>query len=457
MKAKNKLLKAGTFYFIGNIFDKAVAFITIPIFTELLCKEDYGVVTTYLSWSGILAVIITLSLGNSIRTAVVDYADDKDGYMSSIFTLGTINAFVMTAVAGVFAIIADIDIIVVLLCCAHSFAYSIIVAVQWRYMMDLKYLQRTLLQCLPNLFIIIASIVLILILKEDKYMGRIYAYAIIMFAIGIGLLSYYFAKGRTFYKKEYWRYALSFSAPIIFHSLSTVILSQADRTMITWLKDAGETGIYGLAYQFGMVPLVLTTTFENIWIPWFTEKMESNDKTSINKRVVPYVNLVGIACVGIMLVAPEVLKFMTPDEYSSAIYMITPVIVATYLMFLATVSLDLEYYKKKTKMIAMNTVVAAIVNIILNFIFIPLYGGLAAAYTTVASYLVSFFMHYMVSRKLDKELFPFKIYVLPLILMSAFAVITTVFMDFALIRWGIGVVLGVVFCAMGYRFLKNKI
>ena len=58
MKEK-KILKAGTLYFIGNIFDKAVAFITVPIFTRMLSTSDYGVTTTYLSWVSILTVIIT--------------------------------------------------------------------------------------------------------------------------------------------------------------------------------------------------------------------------------------------------------------------------------------------------------------------------------------------------------------------------------------------------------------
>lgn len=95
MKEK-KILKAGTLYFIGNIFDKAVAFITVPIFTRMLSTSDYGVTTTYLSWVSILTVIITLSLGNSIRTAVVDFESDKDGYLSSIFALGTISAIIMS-------------------------------------------------------------------------------------------------------------------------------------------------------------------------------------------------------------------------------------------------------------------------------------------------------------------------------------------------------------------------
>lgn len=92
--------------------------------------------------------------------------------------------------------------------------------------------------------------------------------------------------------------------------------------------------------------------------------MQSNEKDEINRMVRPYINTVAILCCGIMLVAPEVLKFMTTESYYSAVYIIAPVISAVFLTFLASVSIDLEYYLKKTKTIASNTIVAAVVNIV---------------------------------------------------------------------------------------------
>ena len=62
----NNGVKIGTLYLIGNIFNKAIAFITIPIFTRLLTTEEYGIVNTYTSWASILMVIVGLSLGNSV-------------------------------------------------------------------------------------------------------------------------------------------------------------------------------------------------------------------------------------------------------------------------------------------------------------------------------------------------------------------------------------------------------
>jgi len=226
--------------------------------------------------------------------------------------------------------------------------------------------------------------------------------------------------------------------------------------MITYLKDSGETGIYGLAYQFGMIPLVLTTTFENIWIPWFTEKMKKSDKDAINKMVRPYVTSVLLVCSIIMLVTPEVFKLLTTEEYYSGIGMLPPIIMSVFLIFLGSLSLNLEYYLRETKTIAINTLVAASVNILLNFIFIPKCGGIAAAYTTMISYMVSFIMHYVVARRLDKTLFGFQIYIIPLLVSGGVCIMAKILTGYAVIRWGIAVVLGVSLCLILYKLIKEK-
>lgn len=453
-----KEAKAGGLYLFGNIFDKAIAFITVPIFTRMLSTSDYGYTTTYLSWVNILTVIITLSLGNSIRSGVVDFKDKKDEYLSSVFALGTLSAVVITGLLSIASIIAGkaLPLQIVLLCCADAYAISILGTIKWRYMMEMKYVRRTLLQSVPNIIIIALSVLLISNMENERYLGRIYANTIVSFILAIVYLFVYFLHGKTFYNKEYWKYALTFSLPLIFHSLSNVILSQADRTMITWLKNSSETGIYGLAYQFGMLPLVITTTLENVWIPWFTRKLEQNDKKSINEMVKPYVTVVSIICMGVILVAPEVLKFMTTPDYYSAVYIIAPVVLANFFMFLASVSIDLEYYMKETKTIATNTVVAAIINIVLNYIFIPKYGAVAAAYTTVASYFVSFVMHYIFTKKIDPEMFELKSYVPSVIVICVLTGLSYALMPFAIIRWCLGIALGFVLILFGKRFFTIR-
>jgi O-antigen/teichoic acid export membrane protein len=438
---KNKNAKAGSFYLIGNLFDKAISFLTIPVFTRLLTTSEYGIVSTYLSWVTILSVLVSLSLGNSIRAAFVDFKDDLDSYISSVMFLSVLN-FGVTATA-VIAIVhffaPHVDMILVVFCLVQSFMSCVLGTISIKYMMEVAYVKKTLLMSIPNVSVAILSVVFILLMNDHKYMGRIFAYFLVYALTGLVYLVIVFAKGKKFIAVDYWKYALLFSLPLVFHGLSMVLLAQADRIMITMLRDTSETGIYSLVYNFSMIALVVITAMENVWIPWFTGKMQSGDKKAINLAVKPYIEIVVVMVLGIMMVAPEVLTIMAPQEYWSGKYLIPPIVVASFLMFLYSIAVDLEYYHKSTKIIAINTIIAAVTNVILNYIFIPYYGAMAAAYTTVFSYMVSFGINYWAARRLDGELFPFKVYLKPIVLVILSVAIVYMLMDYMYARWAIAI------------------
>ena len=161
---------------------------------------------------------------------------------------------------------------------------------------------------------------------------------------------------------------------------------------------------------------VITSSLENVWIPWFSEKLNNGDKSSINRAVGPYIFCSAILISAVMFVSPEIIQILAPKEYWSGKTFIPPLMISVFVTFLYTISTNLEYYKKSTKTIAKNTAIAAISNLILNLIFIPRYGAIAAAYTTLVSYIISFLMHYKDGKKLDSDLFPVNKYILPSII-----------------------------------------
>lgn len=439
---KNKNTKAGSLYLFGNLFNKAITFLTIPIFTRLLTTSEYGIVSTYLSYVTIVGTFITLSLGSSIRSAFVDFRSDLDSYISSIMFLSILNfcitSMMVIIIAHVFA--PQVDMILVVFCLIQAFMSCVIESISIKYMMELKYFKRTFLLAAPNVLVVVLSIIFILLIHDNKQMGRIYAYVVVYLIFGIAYLVKAFIDGKKFIIFNYWKYALKFSLPLVFHGLSIVILAQSDRTMITAMRSVSETGIYSLVYNFSMIAIVITSSLESVWIPWFTDKMKLNDKKSINSSVKIYMELVTVMVICIMLVAPEILTVMAPQQYWSGKVLIPPIVLASFFMFLYSISVDLEYYYKSTKIIAINTIIAAIINIVLNYIFIPSYGALAAAFTTVTAYAVSFGIHYYAARKLDNQLFPFITYVKPILIMGAAVIFTYLTMNNGVIRWIIVVV-----------------
>lgn len=448
-KSIDKNLKASTLYTIGNLFNKAIAFFTIPIFTRLLTTSEYGITQTYLSWVSILTLIVGLSLGNSIRSAFIDFKDDLEGYISSIFGLSLLS-FLVTSVLVMTGVIlfSDTDPILAICCLIQSFCQFVFTTITTKYMMKVDYIKKTLLLAVPNLTIQIIAIICILNINNiPKYYGYIIPYMLVYLIVGGYFVISSFIRGKKIINLKYWKYALTFSLPLIFHGLSLVLLSSSDRIMITSLYSSSETGIYSLIYNLSMVAMAITASLEAVWVPWFTRKMMLEEKSDINKNITKYLEIALVVMLCLMFLAPEVVKIMATQDYWSGVYMIPPLVFASYEMYMYTVYVNVEYYYKSTKYIAINTMTAAVTNLILNFIFIPFFGGTAACFTTVISYFLSFLMHAHHSRKLDRDLFPIKQFFVPTAIFIIAIIAAYLLMELPVIRW-VGVFTGIIIYAV---------
>lgn len=439
--------KASLCYLIGNFFNKGFAFLTIPIFTRLLSTTDYGIINTYSSWAGILSMIVGFAMHMSIRNAFVDYKDDTESYLSTIikFTLLSSLGFMLIFYAVVKIFRINISLSLVFICLFHSVASSIIEDVSCYFMMKYNYIKRTILMILPNLISVCVAIFLIsYILKKDLYLGKIIpeALTIIIFAIILSIC--YTKKG---FNTAYIKHALKISLPLILHGAALNILSNSDRIMITWLADASQAGIYSLVYSLGMVTYAITLSIDGIWIPWFTNKMKEKSYDEINYITKDYIKLITYIMCGLIIVSPEILKILASKSYWEGIKLIPIIIVANFLFFAYNIYSNLEHYYKKSNQITALTILAAVLNLVLNYIFIPKFGYVAAAFTTAISYFVIFILHSIYSKTLNSNVFSIKMFILPIIEIFIFCALFYLLTDHAIIRWAVAIIY---FCIVAF-------
>lgn len=449
----NSYKKASTYYLVGNIFNKGIAFLTVPIFTRILSTSDYGIVTTYNSWIGIIAMLLGFALHMAIRSSFIDYKDKVDEYLTSaiLFTVLISTGITLVVCSGIILFKISVPVLLVLLCILQAMSSAIIEDYSYYLMMKFNYRFRTVLMILPNLLSVCVSIVSILfVFHTDRYLGRIIPTALITLLFGTTLIAISIKKSGFIINKAFLQHGLKISTPLILHGIALNILSQSDRTMITWLADASQTGVYSLVYNFSMIATVITTSLDGVWVPWFTKQMELEKYQKINKVALDYVNLMTYAMCSLIMVAPEIIRILASEPYWEGTVIVPPIVLSNYIIFVYTMYVNIEHYYKKTVRISIYTMVAAITNLVLNFIFIPFYGYIAAAYTTIASYVLAMILHASYAKKLEKDLYPLKTFFIPLLHCIVFSVAFYYLMDFPIARWGIMV------CYIVAMLLKNR-
>ena len=238
------------------------------------------------------------------------------------------------------------------------------------------------------------SVLLILTLcRGQGYLGRILGTLIPAVLVGIYVVFRLWRKDRPRISREYWRYGMAISLPTVPHGLSQLLLNQFDRIMIKSIIGSTEAGLYSFAYNVGMIFQVITNSMDTAWAPWFFEKMKAREYPAIRRAASAYVVFVSIGAMALALISPEVILIAGGSKYSDSRYVTMPIVLSMYYAFLYTLPSSVEYYYKKTKLIALGTMLAAGMNILLNAVFIPSFGYVAAAYTTVACYLLYYLLH----------------------------------------------------------------
>ena len=401
----SKALKSGIWYTIANFVTSGIGFLTMPIFTRLMSKGDIGSYSNFTSWLSILRCVITLNLAPSIALAKFDYGERLDDYIASILVLGSLSTAAIYLVAVLFepfllSVLGfdQLQFHVVFCFCLTAPALE---AMQTRGRMEYRYKLTVSLSLISVLVGTGISLICVLT-SEDKLVMRILGQYLPMIALNLGLYVYSMKRARTV-STAYWRYALRISLPLIVHVLSGYLLSFSDRIMINNMCGSESTAYYSVAYSCSMVVSVLWTSFNQAWAPWSYEQMNKGDIDRLKKASRPYLLCFAGIVLCFFLAGPEILMLMGGRAYMPALPVIPPVMTGIVFQFVNTLYINIETYSKKQKYIAFGTTVAATVNIALNYLLIPVYGYVAAAYTTLFGYMVLFLIHYLLVRRLGKD------------------------------------------------------
>ena len=407
-------VKAGIGYTIGNILLKGCTFLTLPIFARILSTSDYGVYTTYLAYELILTSIIGLGIYGGVKNAKLKYSLDFEKYISVVLCfvclLAIACAIIIVPVLPFIREKTALTNILIYTLLLHSLGDAVIQIYACKLNIQFKYKAYLGLSSFNTLFNIGISILLIeWIFPNQRYLGRIFGTAFPVILVSIIIMISSVLKGKCLFNKDYIRYALTLGLPLVPHVLSQSILSQFDRIMITDFIGSSEAGIYSFIYTISTVLLVISNSLDSAWTPWMYMMRKENRDDEIDMPSRKYILFFSLLTMGFICVAPEVIKVFGTTEYYDGINLIVPLSLANYFMFLYFLPVNLEYYSNKTFYISIGTIGAGIVNFVLNFIFIPVFGYRAAAYTTLLSYAFLFVLHCLIAKKFKFfEIYNFK-------------------------------------------------
>lgn len=406
---RSKAVKAGLGYTLGNIFSKGLSFLVMPIFGRIMSVEDYGKYNTYTAYTSVFFVVVGLALHVSIKNAKIDYGKKLKEYISSLTILIIVNTLIMMVLGIICAGPLEragllerkelaIPIVLESLFMAMITYYNHVLAVDYRHR---EYVVLSFIYAVMG--IVLSVLFIETVYSEERFMGRVVGMLIsgAVFAAYIFVRLYRTAAPRA--NTDFWKYGLKISIPIVPHGISQMILSLSDRVMIRKFCGEAKNGLYGFACNVGVIFTVVTSALDTAWSQWFFDRMEAGEKGSIRKAASVYAMVVAGGAVLLMTVSPELIVLMGGEKYRESCILAFPIVLAMFYSFMFGFPSVVEYYYKRTWLIAAGTVSVAVLNVVLNLICIPKFGYVAAAYTTVGCYLVYYIIHVIFAYTIGHE------------------------------------------------------
>lgn len=396
-------VRTSIWFTVCNFLQRGAAFITVPVFTRLLTKEEYGVCNVYFAWFEIFLLFTSLKIPyEGLNNGLIRYEKDKDGYTSSIMglimtmTLCFVGVYRMfhswiERATGLSGLIMGL-MLVQLMFNPPLMLWTNRERFEFRYRCPVIV---TLISTISN-----PLIAIILILNTPyKTEARIVSSVMVQFFWGAILIFVLFRKGKIFYKKEYWRFALQFNLPLIFYYISQSVLNQSDRIMINYYEGSGKAAVYSVAYSAATIVLLLVSAVNGSFNPWMYKKLKVKQYQEVKRIAAILCLLMMGATIGMSALAPDLVRILATQQYSQAIWIIPPVSASVFFVFLYMMFANVEMYYGENKGILVISVVCSAANLVLNAIFIPVYGYLAAGWTTLVCYMLLSFLHYLLMKR----------------------------------------------------------
>ncbi len=460
-------LKSGIWYTISSISVKAVLIITLPLFTRLMSTADFGIAATFTSWYTLFNVICSLNLWYSIGRAKLDFPGELEEFVGSLqllaftFTLalGTVSLFFLDRVAE----LLEMNQILVVILFIYLLAYPAVQLTQAKLKYLYNYKGNILITVFITLSTILFSLALIFVFSSQRYLGKSLGAVVSSVLLAIVIWTRSLRKGYVKVNFIYWKYALIISVPLILNSVSLNILAQADRIFITKYCGSEDTGIYSLAYNYAILINIILNAVNEAWLPWFHDTFNDGLNEPIRKNVKPLVIFGCFFGVGCIAIAPEAMAILGGKAYEGGVWVVPPVTLGIVCSYIFQHYEHIELHLKKTWYISAGTILAAGVNVVLNIIFIPVFGFVAAAYATLFCYLLLMIAHHFISRIILKiKLYDDRFMYLAILVTAVFAaVFMLLYKQSPFWRWIliIGISLGYLVSNRTYieKILKDKL
>jgi O-antigen/teichoic acid export membrane protein len=409
-----KVYKNTILYSITDYLPLASSFLLMPLFTRILTPEDYGNTALIQTFSILVTIALGLQLGGAINRFYFDHHHSKEElrkYLGSITIFLTVFS---TLVALGFDFMGDSALKIIYpnstLPWNPYYRITLITIVVTLIGNIFKGIIRTEEKgglFLKWSFYITAGTIAFnfwqVVILRNGVLGILYAN---LFSALISLVVFfYLVKSRIQWHYE-WKFvkpSMVYGIPLIPHALGGFLFLYSDRVVLEKFVPVATIGLYSIADRLASIVKTLVENMNTSYSPALLKRLKENEEEALSYFAELSVRLTGITLafsLGIVFFAKEFLIIFTTPKYYGA-WIFIPILTLAYIARVFSGFNGMSFiYKKKMASLPIISAIVGATNVGLNFYFLPKYGAVVAAWTTVVAYALQAILMYILAKKI---------------------------------------------------------
>ncbi len=403
MNKYKKLISDTALFMVSNFASKALVFVLLPLYTNILSTEEYGIADLMTATINLIYPILTLSISEAVLRFVMEKHNDKKEVLSSSLLLilaGTLLLSLSKPIVALFS--PELDTYWLYFCLMY-----LSVTLQACFSNYTKGVNKTKIFAMQGFIHTIALValnILFLVVIKIDLQGYLLSIIIANFCSVIYMILCGRFIGDMFAKRinySLFKDMLRYSMPMIPTIIAWWIIQTSSKYMIIAMKGIEVSGVYSVAYKIPSILSVITSIFAQAWQISAISNYGEKDNSSFINTVYKYFNLVSVlACAALVLLAKITGKILYANEFFQAWTYVPPLLLAFVFNGLSGFLAAIFTSSKKTHILMLSTGLGAIISIVLNCIFIPMWGAMGAAITTMLGFAATWAMRLYCSKKL---------------------------------------------------------
>ena len=385
MKNQIKLpAKASAWYLVSGILGKACAIVTTPFFTRMLTKEQYGEYNLYMTvLAGATLICSAFNSGSAIYKGLSHFSLKKESFAKSALAVSLGFTALICILLFTFSSFFGIKRWLIAILAAQLLCDSILgifySCARFKYDYKSVCTLSVISYILPS-----ALSLTILYTTKIRFGTRIFTLLFVsLFLAGYAAVKLLRGGGRAEWGMI--KYAARGGLPLLPHSISSSLTSQADKLIITSMLGAAALAEYSVAHSVGISLIFLVSTVGGALNPWIIRRLEAGEHSEIAEINGMLSSCLSSAAVAVCALSPEVIAILAPGNYSSATSAVTPIalsVLPSFLISTVTVGLIFAHGGKFTLWLS---IISGSVCVVVNYMLIGFFGYIGAGYALLIS------------------------------------------------------------------------